>query len=427
MSRLYACIISADAKRDREVLLSIARRFSYNIEALEDGVLFDVSGLKRLVGAPQKISQKILGHLKKSDVSASVAVADTVDTVTLLARQEPVQNMVEQAKACSLNEPDTFQQLPLESLEIDQGTLNVFGDLGITKIEELLLIPTDELIKRYGQEFMNVIDVVRQGGRRFLTPNVRENNVSWSFELDFPVEDFEQLIFILNHGLDKLFGQVVHYGFSTEHLDISFKLRDKSEKSYEIKTSFPTLEKTFWLKLINLRISLDPPQAGILSVSAVSHFTRPRPGQKGLYAVSRPEPESLLLTANKLKKLVGEANVGVPTIVDQRLPEAFTLETDQLPIGKEQLEFRDEVPIIAFSYFNPPIPAKVSIVNKCLISIKTPHVSGAVKRFSGVWRKNSRWWNRSWNTEEWDVEIEEGGVYRLCRVSSYWFLVGEYD
>ena len=120
MSRLYACIISTDAKRDREVLLSIARRFSYNIEALEDGVLFDVSGLKRLVGAPQKISQKILGHLRKSDVSASVAVAETVETVTLLARQ---------------NSSNNFQQLPLESLEIDQATLNVFSDLGIPKIE----------------------------------------------------------------------------------------------------------------------------------------------------------------------------------------------------------------------------------------------------------------------------------------------------
>jgi len=412
MSRLYACIISADAKRDKEVLLSIARRFSYSIEMLEDGILFDVSGLKRLVGAPQKISQKILGHLKKSDVSASVAVANTVDTVTLLARQ---------------NTSEAFQELPLGSLEIDQGTLNIFGDLGITKIEELLQIPTDELIKRYGQEFMNVIHVVRQNGRRFITPNVKQNNISWAFDLDFPVEDFEQLIFILNHGLDKLFGQVMHYGFSTEHLDISFKLRDKSEKSYEIKTSFPTLEKTFWLKLINLRISLDPPPSGILSVSVVSHFTRPRPGQKGLYAVSRPEPESLLLTANKLKKLVGEENVGVPTLVDQRLPEAFALEADQLPIGKEQLEFRDEEPIIAFSYFNPPIPAKVSVVNKCLVSIKTQHLSGTVKKYSGVWRQNSRWWNRSWHTVEWDVEIEEGGVYRLCRVSDHWFLVGEYD
>ena len=429
MSRSYACIISADAKKDKEVLLAIAQRFSYSIEMLEDGVLFDVSGLDRLIGSQQKISQKILGHIRKSNVSGSVAVADTVDTAKLLARNKTLGGSAADlaAEPPVLVQPDTFHQLPLEDLEIEQDTLNVFSDLGIRRVEDLLQIPTDELVKRYGQEFIEVIDVIQQNGRRFVTPNVRENNVSWSFDLDFPVEDFEQLIFILNHGLDKLLNQVVEHGFSTEHLDISFRLRDKTTKSYEIKTSFPTLEKTFWLKLINLRISLDPPGVGIVSVNVVSHFTRPRPAQKGLYAVSRPEPESLLLTANKLKKLVGEENVGVPVLLNQRLPEPFTLDADKLPSGTERIEVREDGPVIAFSYFNPPIAAKVSIRDKQLIHLHTPYVSGKVKECSGVWRRNSRWWNRGWNTEEWDVEIENGGVYRLCRISSHWFLVGEYD
>ena len=65
-----------------------------------------------------------------------------------------------------LVEPNAFQQLPLEDLEIEQDTLNVFSDLGIRRIEELLQIPTDELVKRYGQEFVEVIDVIQQNGRR---------------------------------------------------------------------------------------------------------------------------------------------------------------------------------------------------------------------------------------------------------------------
>ena len=62
-------------------------------------------------------------------------------------------------------------------------------------------------------------------------------------------------------------GRIDHYGFSTEQLDINFKLNNKTERNYEIKTSFPTLEKTFWLKLINLRVSLDPPEAAIFAVN----------------------------------------------------------------------------------------------------------------------------------------------------------------
>ncbi len=420
MSKLYACIISADLKRDKNALLSVARQFSYSIEIIDGGILFDVSGLERLVGKPDRIAQKILEELQKQNVPGSIAVADTVDTATLLARQK---NGVEHA----VHSPDTFQQLPLHDLQIEQDTLNVLQELGIKSVRQMLDIPREELIGRYGRKFQEVIDVIEQKGSSMLTPNVKENYVSWAYHLDFPVEDFEQLIFLLNHGLDTLFVEVAHYGFSTEHLDISFKLNNKTAKAYEIKTSFPTLDKAFWLKLSNLRISLDPPESEIVSVNVVSYFTKPRPSQRGLYAVSRPEPESLLLTVNKLKKLVGEDNVGVPVILNQRLAEAFDLDADKLPQGKERLETHFESSIIAFSYFHPPLRAEVLVRDSRLIFIKTDYFSGHVTEYSGVWKTNSRWWDAGWKTHEWDVEVENNGVYRLCKVGKEWFLAGEYD
>src|SRR5438874_434537 len=87
MSKLYACIISTNAKADKEELLSAARQFSYSIETLEDGVLFDVSGLEKLIGDSEKIAQNILDHLKKNNISGNVAIAATVDSAMLLARQ----------------------------------------------------------------------------------------------------------------------------------------------------------------------------------------------------------------------------------------------------------------------------------------------------------------------------------------------------
>lgn len=420
MSKLYACVISADVKRDNEALISIARQFAYSIEMLDDGILFDVSGLERLIGNPGLIGQKILEQLQKQDISGSIAVAETVDAVSLLARQKKGMNH-------TVHLPDTFQKLPLRDLQIEQDTLNVFSDLGIRKVQDLLEIPRDDLIGRYGREFGDVIDVIEQKGASLLTPNVKESHLSWAYELDSPVENFEQLIFVLNHGLDRIFAQVSHYGFSTEHLGILFKLRNKTEKGYEIKTSFPTLERPFWLKLLNLRISLDPPESEIVSVNVVSYFTRPRPSQRGLYAVSRPEPESLLLTVNKLKNLVGENKVGVPVILNQRLAQAFALDATAMPHGSEKLEVRQENPIIAFSYFNPPLKAEVLVRDKRLIFLRTQFFQGRVQEYSGVWKSNSKWWNDAWKTQEWDVEIEDQGVYRLCKVDKDWFLAGEYD
>ena len=423
--KLYACIISPDVKRDRDALLLVAQQFSYSIEMLEDGVLFDVSGLQNLVGDANKISQNILAELKKNSISGIVAVANTIDTATLLARENISSNPKSKIQNPKL---EGFSQLPLTNL-LDDDTLNVFSDLGIKSIRDLTQIPKDELITRYGQQFKNIIDVIEQKGTRLLTPNVKENKVSWDYQLDSAVDDFEQLIFILNHGLDRLLTQTERYGFSTEQLDIFFTLQNKTDRTYEIKTSFPTLEKTFWLKLINLRISLDPPESEIVAIHVTSHFAPPRPAQPGLYAVSRPDPERLLLTVNKLKKLVGEENVGVPVLLDQRVEKAFALDADEIPSGLEIQNPQSEIPnpVIAFSYFNPPIPADVLIREKRLIFLRTQYFSGHVKKYSGVWKANSKWWDKSWKAQEWDVEIENHGVYRLCRVNNDWFLAGEYD
>jgi protein ImuB len=442
--KLYACIISLDIKRDRNTLLRVAQEFSYSIELLEDGILFDVSGLQNLVGDTSKISQQIHAELKKNSISGSIAVADTIDAAMLLARAGDPQSETHNPKS------ESFSQLPLTNL-LDDDTLNVFNDLGIKSIRGLSQIPKDELVTRYGQQFKNVIDIIEQKGSRLLTPNVKENKVDWDYQLDYPVDDFEQLIFILNHGLDRLLTQTSSYGFSTEQLDIFFNLQNKTERLYEIKTSFPTLEKTFWLKLINLRISLDPPESEIVAIKVTSHFIPPRPAQQGLYAVSRPDPERLLLTVNKLKKLVGEDNVGVPVLLDQRVERAFGLNAEAIPSGEtpvlggmaEALGGRGgassnnaEIPnrnsqfpnqVIAFSYFNPPIPADVLIREKKLIFLRTQYFSGHVKKYSGVWKANSKWWDKSWKAEEWDVEIEDHGVYRLCKVNKDWFLAGEYD
>lgn len=419
MARLFACIISTTIKQDKTALLSVAREFAYSIETLEDGILFDVSGLERLVGKPDMIAANIFEQLQERNIEGSVAVAETVETACLLARQNKGLNKINSSK--------TFPKLPLFQLPIEQDTLNVLGDLGLRKVEDLVAIPHDELINRYGKDFQTVTDVIEQKSRSILVPNVEDRYVTWKYDLDTTVQNFEQLIFLLNHGFEKLFTEIDNYGLSTEQLDIEFKLRDKTTKSYEIKTSFPTLEKAFWLKLVNLRISLDPPEAEIIAVHVTAHFTKPRPSQRGLYAASRSEPENLLLTVNKLKKLVGEENVGMPVILNRRIAEPFVLNPDLLPKGVEGIQPSPRPPLLAFTYYRPPQRAEVIYRDGRLVFIRTRYFDGYVSEYSGVWKGTSTWWDKAWKTQEWDVEIENRGIYRLARANKEWFLIGEYD
>ncbi len=400
-------------------MAAVAGGFAHAIEVIDGGILFDVSGLERLVGDSGEVAAKILGELERRNIDGSVAVAETADAAILLAREG-----VDKGRA--IYDAGLFSQLPLASLELDRDTLGVFHDLGITKVEHLLAVPRDELMVRYGREFDAVIKRIEQRAGRLIVPNVAESEVSWSYELDQPVEDFEQLIFVINHGLGALFAQLARLAKSTDHLDISLRLANKRQSFHEIKTSFPTLERSFWLKLIDLRVSLNAPEAAIVAVKVTAHFTRQRADQRGLYAVSRPEPESLLLTANKLKKLVGEGNIGVPVILDQRIAEPFTLDAAKLPTGVEST-LKQRSPVIAFNYFRPPHRADVVVKDRRIISIRTREISGEVVASSGVWRASSRWWERPWSVQEWDVEVAGHGVYRLSKRGGDWFITGEYD
>ncbi|MBP6005029.1 MAG: hypothetical protein KA746_16490 [Pyrinomonadaceae bacterium] len=420
MSKAYACIISQNTGTDADALLAIAYGFAYRVEMLADGVLFDVSGLEKLIGDDKKIARKIVKELENNEISGNVAVAASVETALLLARENRGLNH-------TVASTDTFRQLPLRNLAIDRDTLGVFEALGLSRIEDLDQIPADELTARYGHDFRDVIDVIAQKDKRDVVPNIAETEVRWKYELDFPVDDFEQLIFIVNRGLEEMLAAVGRDGHSTEQIDIRFKVDKKAEKTYEIKTSFPTLDKVFWLKLINLRISVDPPEAGIVAIGVTAHFTRPRPAQSGLYAVSRPQPESLLLTVGKIKKLVGDDNVGVPALLESRVERPFTLDAAALPAGKERIDIAPRAPVIAFQYYEPPVPAEVLVRERQLIYLRTPYFAGRVAACSGVWRLNSRWWEKAWDIQEWHVEIENGGVYRLRKTGNEWLVIGEFD
>jgi len=79
--------------------------------------------------------------------------------------------------------------------------------------------------------------------------------------------------------------------------------------------------------------------------------------------------------------------------------------------------------------YRPPIPATVELSGQVPTFVWTSLVTGAVRAQSGPWRGSGDWWDasRRWAREEWDVELESGGVYRLLLVPEGWFVEGEYD
>jgi hypothetical protein len=46
----------------------------------------------------------------------------------------------------------------------------------------------------------------------------------------------------------------------------------------------------------------------------------------------------------------------------------------------------------------------------------------------GPFLSSGDWWDRDrWAREEWDVQANDGVLYRICRSSDGWFVEGIYD
>src|SRR4029078_9432023 len=74
-----------------------------------------------------------------------------------------------------------------------------------------------------------------------------------------------------------------------------------------------------------LDAEMHPPQAAVRSVSIACEPVKPRVLQNGLFVPLAPAPDKLELTLARLAKLVGEENIGSPTLLDTHRPDAFSM------------------------------------------------------------------------------------------------------
>jgi protein ImuB len=82
----------------------------------------------------------------------------------------------------------------------------------------------------------------------------------------------------------------------------------------------------------------------------------------------------------------------------------------------------------ALRRYRPPIPATVELVSGKPARIQSPSVNGKIYKLSGPWHSSGDWWQRDrWDIQEWDIELAQGGLYRLTLSAGSWSITGGYD
>lgn len=403
---MFACVYVPSC--EQATLLALASSFSPLVEDTAPGmVIFSIVGLGRLIGTPQEIAATIARRGAEAGIQANLAISADPDTAMLAARHLRGITLIPPD-----HEADRLGVLPVHVLPAEPELIETLDRWGIRTLAELAALPELGFIARFGEPGERLLRLARGETHRSLRVMTPPESYQRRIELEYPQRLLEPLLFVISSLLNELM-----QGLSFNR--VTLKLNDVPRT---LEFPVPVRESKVILKQLQFDLEAHPPQSAIVSVEVQLNPTEPRVLQHGLFIPQAPAPEKLQLTLARLTALLGENNVGSPELLDTHRPDAFVMRafSAEAPANPTQ-----PTPIrFAFRYYRPPIAARVRVKAERPVSVNAQPILTA----AGPWRASGDWWTSApWDREEWDVELNNGGLYRVYHTSQRWFLEGMYD
>lgn len=407
-------------------LIAVARSFSPIVEKTDAAtVVIPVQGLRRLIGPPIQIASEIARRADERDLRGNIGIAANPDTALMAARNLTGVTIIPQG-----DESKYIGEFRIETLPVELETCEILDRWGIRTLEDFSALPDDGIHERLGPAAVYLQQLARGTVNRPLRPLVDGTSYEERFELEYPVELLEPLMFILARLLNELCKRLDSHSLATTELRLQLALERAEPNDRRLQLPFATRDAKALLKLLQLDLEAHPPGAAVLMVTLSLTPVDPRIIQTGLFVPPAPEPEKLELTLAKIRGMVGVVNVGSPELLDTHQPGAWRM----APVVSAQasqhgLSAARARHGLAFRYFHPVLKARVELDSGRPRRVFAQSVYGNVVHLAGPWRSSGGWWRNEWDRDEWDVGLNDGGLYRICmaRPVEQWFVEGAYD
>ena len=404
---MFACIHGPAAE-----LPKIAEEFSPSFEQTEAGtIVFPIDGLKRLYGAPRQIAQAIA---QRAGDQVNVAIAGSADAAILAARNFP-----------GVSVHPELDRLPVASLPISQELWEILESWGIHTLAQLAQLPEIGIAERFGPEGLYLqrlaCGAIHRPLRIFKPDIAYEDRI----QLDHPVSLLEPLLFLIARILNEQCEKLISHAMAAGEITIRLELEDKSEHIRTLRLPVPMRESKALLKLLQMDLEAHPLQSAAMALALSLKPVQPRTIQGGIFLPVTPAPDKLELTLARIRGIVGEANLGIPELLNTHHPHPFRL-SSQLP---GVTSHPAAAALQAFRYFRPPLAARIELEHERPARIAAAGIQGRVLNAAGPWRSSGDWWTSTpWNRDEWDITLTNSALYRIyCEPDRHWYIEGTYD
>jgi protein ImuB len=421
-------------------------------------VLLDVSGLERLFGSPAGIAAALLRRAERVGFPAAVGIADGRATARIAAgvaarRGEVI--LVEPGGDAAWLAP-----LPLAALgracdpaergkgrQSLEAVVDGLARLGVTRCGELAAMSADEVASRLGRVAAHMRAIAAGANAASeLRVSFEPHAYVEGTRLEYGIGSLEALLFLIRGLLERVASRLALASLACSGLTVSLSLDDGSCVERTIGVLAPTRDVRTLLLLTRTALESAPPPGAVEAVHVQALPDRPRADQLDLFRPAGPAPEQLATTLARLAALCGEGKVGKPVPPTGHRPDAFRMAPfDPGAAGRRRapaaaVEADDEPALVgscatlALRALRPARAAQVFVEAGRIVYVRAPGLGGRAVVTSGPWRIDVEWWtSRPCRRDYYDVQLSDGGVYRLYRdldargADTSWFVDGCYD
>jgi protein ImuB len=432
-----------------QALLRLALEFSPIVEQTSvNTVVFPVEPLFKLFGTPHRIASEVGRYGHELHIVASFSMADNPDTAVLVARHSSGVTFVFNGR-----EAEALANIPLadlftHDLPIDPMLLDVLERWGLKTCEDLAMLPEHGVAERLGAAGLYLRDLALGKVNRPL--RIAQDTISYEegMNLDYTIDTLEPLLFLFGRTLSELCGRLRSQSQAARILRTRLLLasladseaepdpNQKREFVCELEFPVPLDESRTMLKLLQLHLERHGPDAPVIGFVLQIDPTAPRRVQGGLFLPPAPQPDKLQVTLARIAGMVGEENVGSPELLNTHRADAFrmrpTVVTGGAPTERvgSLPQHNSSLLRLAIRVFRPALYARVRVAGIVPKQVIAAGVEGEVVESAGPWRTSGDWWTETpWARDEWDVELNDGALYRIyCESKTReWYVHAVYD
>lgn len=421
------------------LLIKWADTLSPRVEATAGGlVTADLRGLS--APALQQAVGALLPRFQQAGLSARLGVAATPEHAqwaaalaeTALAVVYPGQSARNPAIP-ELEVADFLRRVPPAWATSNPDVCEILTEWGVHSLADLLRLEVSGLHERLGANAEKLRALAQGSLCRPLKLMAPPRRFTRGYAFEQPVNDTARLLLLWQRFCGELAGELACSGVAAWRIRLHCGLDNRQTAFRQFDLPEPTRKACTLLRILQTGLRNFHPAAAVVSVR-LSLATTPAPAQQsGLFSFTRRHSGRLGETVDRVAALVGTGRCGSPRPTHSWCPDTFSLDGslrqdfDQLHEDPAPPYGRATVSPLPLQRIRPPQPVQVTFLHGQPAVLAGGMIGGAIRAAGGPWHHSGGWWTDCpWNRQEWDIELADGGVFRIFSQNHRWYLEAVY-